>query len=43
MRITKLREMIATLFCIILVIALAVGAATALGIRIPVISGLLGK
>ena len=43
MHITKVREVIATLFCLALIAALGIGAAVVMGVKIPVISNWLGK
>ena len=43
MRITKVREVIATLFCLFLIAALGIGAAVVMGVKIPVVSNWLGQ
>lgn len=40
MRITKVREFIATIFVLVLVVLLACGAAIAMGKRVPILSSL---
>jgi hypothetical protein len=43
MRITRVREFIARVFVVCLLIVLAIGAALAMGMNIPIISKLLGR
>lgn len=40
MKVTKVREFIATIFVIVLIIALAAGIALALGKRVPILSNI---
>jgi hypothetical protein len=42
MKITKVREFLAAVFVILLVIVLAIVALTAMGKRVPVVSDMLG-
>jgi hypothetical protein len=42
MRVTKVRELFAAIFVILLVLALGIGALIAMGKRVPVVSDLLG-
>ena len=43
MKITKVREFMATIFVICLIIALAIGIMLALGKRVPIVSDMLGQ
>jgi len=40
MKVTRIREFIATIFVIVLIIALAAGIALALGKRVPILSNI---
>ncbi len=43
MHITKVREVIASIFCVVLIVALVIGILIALGKPVPLISDLLGR
>lgn len=42
MKVTKVRELIATVFVLLLIVALAIGFCIATGRRIPIVSDYLG-